>query len=43
MQIWAVGIHVAAREGVISVLLRYARAVRGRISDRQDERRMRSG
>jgi hypothetical protein len=43
MQLWAVGIHVAAIEDVISVLLRYARAVRGRISDRQDERRMRSG
>ena len=39
----AVGIKVAAREGVISVLLRYTRAVRGRIADRQDERRMRSG
>jgi|SoiMethySBSTD1v2_1073268.scaffolds.fasta_scaffold1062381_3 hypothetical protein len=39
----AVGIKVAIREGVISVLLGYARAVRGRIADRQDERRMRSG
>jgi hypothetical protein len=43
MQIWAVGIHVAAREGVIRVLLRYARAVRGRIADQQYERRRRSG